>query len=140
VPDRERRRQGHGEDGGGDGQRHPEVVDEVVGGERADDADEDDGRPVDGRDVAPGPELEEQRRGQPHAHHQRGAGQPQADVAVEEVGGGLAHGGRQDLDDPEEERDFWNLVEHASGRGGVAAERRGRRHGRQSGAQAMSNQ
>ena len=129
VPERERRRQGDGEHAGGDRQRNAEVVDQIVGGERADHADQHDGQPVDLRNVAPGPELPVQGGDQAGAHDQRRPGQPEAEMVVEEVGGGLADRGGQDLDDPEEDRDLGDLVQHRPGPPGRVVRLRRECHG-----------
>jgi hypothetical protein len=48
----------------------------------------------------------------------RGPGEPEVQIDVEEVRGGLADRGAQNLDDPEPERDLRDLVEHLpAGRG-----------------------
>ena len=64
VPPGERHRQGEGEDDGGGVQRDPEVVDEVVGDECADHADQDDRQSVDPGDVALCAELDDRDDGQ----------------------------------------------------------------------------
>ena len=70
--------------------RDAEVVGEVVGDQRADDADQHDREPVDPRHVAAEPELEEQRDDQEGGHDQRRVGQAEPEVRVEEVRRGLA--------------------------------------------------
>jgi hypothetical protein len=78
---------------------------------RADDADQDDRRPIDPGNVAAGTKLQDQRSEKETDHDGgRGAG-AQADMYGEIVGAGFADGGRQDLDDPEDCRDFRDFIE-----------------------------
>ena len=105
-----------------DNQRDAEVVGQIVRDQRPDDADQDDGQPVDRRHVAPQPELGDERGDEQRSHDVGRVRQAEAEVVVEEVGGGLADSRAEDLDHPEVEGDLGHLVQHR-------AERRGARHG-----------
>lgn len=112
VPSRKGRQQREGEDDGGRLQTDPKVVHKVIAYQRADNANHHHREPVDPWHVLPRPELEEQRDEQEAAHDNRRVGQAPVQVYVQEVCGRLAHRGCHDLDDPKEDRDFRNLVQH----------------------------
>ena len=119
-------RQDDREDDRARGQRHVVVVGHVVGDERAEHADDHHDRPVDARHVAAQPELGGEQDDEQCTGDVRRLRQPEAEVVVEVVGGCLADRGAHDLDDPEEDRDFRDLVEHlAAQRGRVARSRSG---------------
>jgi hypothetical protein len=50
---------------------------------------------------------------------------PKMAMEIEVVRRGLAHGGAEDLDDPEHEDDLGHLVEHRATEGGVGCARNG---------------
>jgi hypothetical protein len=110
-------------------QRHVVVVGHVVGDERAEDADDHHHRPVDARHVAAQPELDREQDDEEGTGDVGRLRQPEAEVVVEVVGGGLAHRGAHDLDDPEEDRDLWDLVEHLAAERGRAPRMGGGGHG-----------
>src|SRR5262249_53220762 len=76
------------------------------------DADQDDGEPVDAWYVLPRPELGNKNRQQQRAHRVRGVGEAEAERLVEVVGRGLPNRGAKNLDDPEVDGDFGDLVQH----------------------------
>jgi hypothetical protein len=78
---------------------------------RADDADEDDRQPVDPGNIAAPAKLQDQCGEQETDHDRCCHACSQTDMHGEIVGAGFADGGRQDLDDPEDCRDFRDLVE-----------------------------
>ena len=133
VPDGEHAREDRGEDRRARREGHVVRVGHVVGDQRAEDADDHDHRPVHDRDIAPKTELDEQEHGEQRPGDVRGVREPEAEIDVQVVRGGLADGGAHDLDHPEPEGDLGNLVEHrppelASGdgvSGGHAAQRCG---------------
>ena len=112
VPDGEHDREDHGEDRGARHERHALGVGHVVGDQRAEDADDDDHRPVHDRHIAPKTELHEQEHGEQRSGDVGGVREPEAEIDVQVVRGGLADGGAHDLDHPEPEGDLGNLVEH----------------------------
>jgi hypothetical protein len=125
VPGDEHGREEHAEDDGADLERDTEVVGELVGDERAEHADERHRGPVAQRDVAVGRELRDQHEHQQHARGDRGAGEAQVDVDVEEVGGRLPDGGAEHLDDPEVGGDLRHLAHQETGAGRGAVSRHG---------------
>ena len=56
------------------------------------------------------------RRRSARSHRNRGAGQPQAQVGVKGIGGGLSDRRRKELDGLEEDSDFRNFAEQLFGR------------------------
>jgi hypothetical protein len=77
---------------------------------RADDADKDDRQPIVPGNTSAPTKLQDQC-GEKETDHDRGrrAG-AKTDMHGKIVGAGFADGGRQDLDDPEDCRDFRDLV------------------------------
>jgi hypothetical protein len=112
VPDGEHEREDAGEDRRARREGHVARVGQVVGDERAEHADHDDDRPVHDRHVSPETELDEQEHGEQRSGDVRRVGEPEAEVDVQVVRGGLADGGAHDLDHPEPEGDLGDLVEH----------------------------
>ena len=93
-------------------QRHVVQVAHVVRDQRAEDADDHHHGPVGGREIPAQAELHEQQHGQNGAGDVRGVDEAEAEVVVHVVGSGLADRGAHDLDDPEEEGDLRDLVQH----------------------------
>jgi hypothetical protein len=112
VPGDEDDREAGRKDGRRRFERDAVVVGEVVADQRADDADQHDGEPVDPGDVAARAELEDERDDQQCGHDVARVRQPEAEVFVEQVGRCLADGRAEDLDHPEVDRDLGHLVEH----------------------------
>src|SRR6185312_3017229 len=79
---------------------------------RADDADQHDPEPIDACDVAAHPKLKYERCDEECGGDERRVRQTEPDVPGEIVRSRLTHGRAQDLDEPEVEGDFRNLVEH----------------------------
>ena len=111
VPGYEHRCQGDPEDHRAEQQWHPEVVGQIVGDQRPEHADQRDRGPVQAGHVRGRAHLQGQDDRQQHPGHDRGPGEPKAEVGVEEVCGRLADRCAQDLDQPEVDRDFRDLVE-----------------------------
>jgi len=112
IPRRENRGKRDREDNGRRDERYACVVREVVGDLRTHDADQDDTEPVDSRDVLRRPELEDECGDQQRNRDERRLGQAEVEIPGEVVGGSLTDRRAQDLDHPEVDRDFWNLVQH----------------------------
>jgi len=93
---------------------HAEAIGERIGDLRSDDAHEHDGEPVPPGHVSIGAKLQDHRGDQQRAH--RGAREQcaEADVNRQIIRSGFADSGRQDLDDPEPERDLRDLIQHRS--------------------------
>lgn len=106
-------RQGEGRRGDRVGDAGHDVDD--VGGHRAEHADHDDRRPVRPGPVSVAPELCHQCDHQTREPEGSGGNGPQC--APQVVRGGLAHAGRQHLDDPEDGRDGGDLAQAGAGRG-----------------------
>lgn len=92
-----------------------ELVGEKIGNLGADDADQDHCQPVDPRHVTVHTELDDERDDEQTCHEETRYGRPETDVDGEIVGAGLAERRRHDLDDPEDEGDLGDLVEHVAG-------------------------
>jgi hypothetical protein len=114
IPDHEHRDERHSEEGGRRLQWNSEVVGEVVGDQRADDADEDYRQPVHGGNVATQAELGRHHDSQQARHGPRRVGEAETEVHVDGVSGGLCDRRRQDLDHPQEDGDLGNLAQGLS--------------------------
>src|SRR5439155_1407983 len=77
--------------------------------------DKDDGQPIDPRYVAALGKLDEKRNGKQACHQETRNGRSEADMDSEVVRACLADRRRHDLDHPEDDSDFRNLVQHAAG-------------------------
>jgi hypothetical protein len=77
----------------------------------------DDGRPVDDRDVATKRELHDEQEREQRAGDVGGVDEAEAERVVDVVGSRLADRRAHDLDDPEEEGDLRDLVEHLAAEG-----------------------
>jgi len=87
-------------------------VDQRIGDERPDHADEHDDEPVDPRDIAPPRQLHDERDYEENRHDDRRDRQTELQRDVEVVRERLADRRRQDLDRPERQRDRRDFVHH----------------------------
>lgn len=92
------------------GEADAERVGEVIGYERADDADEHDDGPIDGTHVPVAAHLHEECDEEDGGHHIRRADQAEVQVRRQKVRDGFTDRGREDLNDPEEDGNVGDFV------------------------------
>lgn len=111
IPERECRGERDAERNGRRFKPDAEIIDEIVGDQRTDDADEHDRQPIGPGHVALLGKLQDQRDDQYAGHEQRGGRQAETKVDGKVVGRRLAHGHRHELYQPEIDRDVGNPVD-----------------------------
>ena len=115
VPHREDQCEHNGKYEGSRLQGNPELVCQVVGDQGADNTKENNGEPVNGWDVFAHLKLKEQNNGKQRAHNERCSGQPKMKRCIQIIRCSLTYRSTEDLDDPEINGDFRDLVEHLPG-------------------------